>query len=128
MKFFAATLVLFFCLIANTFAKLYVTLPDKDSVWVSGSKGLVQWSSSASEFGVDCTIELINVHNENVALVLSANRSVPCSVNVFTTDTLPFFQGEDYMLRIGKKNDSSSWSYTQDFKIYANPAQHKPHY
>ncbi|KAI8390311.1 hypothetical protein BD560DRAFT_485875 [Blakeslea trispora] len=127
MKSFAAILVLLVCLIANVCAKLRVSLPDKDSVWVTGSPGLVQWSSSASDAGHDCAIEIINVHNKKVALVVSRNRSIPCSDNVYTTDPLPQFEGEDYMLRIGKKN-GTSWSYTQDFKIYADPAKHSPHY
>ncbi|OBZ88213.1 hypothetical protein A0J61_03735 [Choanephora cucurbitarum] len=127
MKYFAAILVLLVCLIANVCAKIEVSLPDKDSVWVSGSPGLVHWTSSESDAGYDCEIEIVNVHNQNVALVVSRNRTIPCSANVYTTDPLPHFKDEDYMLRIGKKNDSS-WSYTQDFKIYANPAKYSPHY
>ncbi|KAI9480608.1 MAG: hypothetical protein EXX96DRAFT_563488 [Benjaminiella poitrasii] len=115
MKFFSVCVGLLAAL-SGVYARLEISIPDADSVWISGSPGLVQWNSSATEFGLLCNIQLIDVITTQVALNLT-NVSVPCSVNTFTTQPLPTFQNMEYMVRIGETNNASLWSYTQDFRI-----------
>lgn len=101
-------------LIVGASAKLYITLPDAESKWRTGYVGVVEWNSSATEFGLLCDIQLIDTSTQEIALNLT-NNSIPCSLNTFNTSRLAQFEHETFLVRIG---NSSIWSYTQDFRIF----------
>jgi hypothetical protein len=107
-------------LITTVSAKLYIILPDRDSTWYTGSTGVVQWNTSATEFGLQCNIQLIDAKTRDIALNIT-NSSIPCSIDTFNTSTLPKFENKDFLIRIGENSNTSVWSYTQNFKIL--PAQ-----
>ncbi|KAI9251640.1 hypothetical protein EDC94DRAFT_286819 [Helicostylum pulchrum] len=112
-----STLLTACALFAGVSAKLGITIPDADSVWYTGETGVIEWNSTAAEFGVSCDIQLIDVLTEEVALNLT-NTSIPCSINTYnTTIAMPEFTHQDFLVRIGVPHNSSTWSYTQDFKI-----------
>lgn len=112
-----STLLTVCALFAVASAKLSISIPDADSVWHTGKTGVIEWNSTAAEFGVSCDIQLIDVLTEEVALNLT-NASIPCSINTYnTTIAMPEFTHQDFLVRIGVPHNSSTWSYTQDFKI-----------
>lgn len=119
-----STVLLLSALLAGSVsAKLNIRLPDKDSVWCTNAIGMVQWNSSATEFGLLCDIQLIDVKTQEVALNLT-NSSIPCSVDVYNTSTLPAFDHSKFTVRIGENNNVSVWSYTQNFKILPASKKH----
>ncbi|KAI8977160.1 hypothetical protein BDF20DRAFT_913524 [Mycotypha africana] len=103
-------------LVAGAAAELYITLPDEDTVWVSGQPGQIAWNTSATEFGLSCDIQLIDVATTEAVMNIT-NHSIPCSINQFTTAPLPVMENEEFMVRIGETNNRTIWSYTQNFKI-----------
>ncbi|KAL7320361.1 hypothetical protein PS15m_000257 [Mucor circinelloides] len=114
-----ATLFTGLCaLIATASAALEITIPDSYTEWYSGYTGLVQWNSSASEFGLLCNIQLIDVETTEVVYNLT-NTSIPCSLDNYTTPILPSFDHKVFTVRIGETNNASLWSYTENFEILA---------
>ncbi|GAN08656.1 hypothetical protein MAM1_0216c08171 [Mucor ambiguus] len=103
-------------LVASASAALEVTIPDSYTEWYSGYTGLVQWNSSASEFGLLCNIQLVDVETTEAVYNLT-NASIPCSLDNYTTPILPSFDNQVFTVRIGETNNASLWSYTENFEI-----------
>lgn len=97
-------------------ANLYVYMPDNSSTWYTGSTGNVLWNSTAVELGLQCRIESISVDTEDVVYSMT-EKTIPCSVNKYTSNPLPLLDGGRFLIRIGQDNYDDSWVYTQDFTI-----------
>ncbi|KAI9272469.1 hypothetical protein BY458DRAFT_508878, partial [Sporodiniella umbellata] len=113
----SVVLVSAFCLLFHTaLGKLDISLPDADSKWTSGSNETVVWTSSATEFGLLCKLELIDVETQDVVYNIT-NTTTPCSINTIQTQPIPKFKHDKFMIRIFETSNSSVSAYTQDFKI-----------
>jgi hypothetical protein len=106
-------------LVASASAAFNISMPDNSSVWHTGSTGNILWNTSATEFGLLCSIQLISVNTELIAWNIT-NSSVPCSINNYTTGAIPEFDEKKFLIRIGSDNNNQSWVYTQNFKIKSN--------
>ncbi|KAG1458581.1 hypothetical protein G6F56_006366 [Rhizopus delemar] len=115
MKFTHLIPAFFLCFHA-VYGKLDISLPDADSQWTTGSEETVVWSSSATEFGLLCKIQLIDAKTEQVVYNIT-NTTAPCSINTLKTDPIPKFEHEIFMIRIFETSNTTVSVYTQDFKI-----------